>query len=50
MGVLIAVFVIIAIVLLLGMIGDKDANNRRNYSYSFCAIVLSITLLMCKFL
>lgn len=49
MSALVAMFVVIAILLLLGMIGDKDANNRRNYTYSFCTVVLAITLLICKF-
>ena len=50
MGALIAIFSVIAIILLLGMIGDRDANNRKNYTYGFCTIVLAITLLICKFL
>ena len=50
MGALVAIFCIFAIILLLGMIGDKNAENRRNYTYGFCSLVAAITILAIKFM
>lgn len=33
---------IAAVVLLIGMIGDKEAANRRNYTYAFCMCLFTI--------
>lgn len=44
------VFCLAAILLLFGMIGDKDANNRRNYTYGFCTLVAAIVLILIKFM
>lgn len=38
-------FGILAVILLLGMIGDKDAQNRINFTYGFVAVILAIVAL-----
>lgn len=50
MGALIAVFCVIAVILLFGMIGDKDAENRKNFTLAFCTLVAAITLVVLKFM
>lgn len=42
-------FSLFAIILLFGMIGDKDADNRKNYTIAFCCVVLAIIVFIVKF-
>lgn len=39
---LMIVLVIFAVILFMGMIADKDVENRRNFTYGFCTVVLAI--------
>lgn len=39
---------VVAAILLMGMIGDKDAANRRNYTYAFCTCLAAIILVVMK--
>lgn len=41
-------FMVVAIILLLGMIGDQREDNRRNYTYAFCVVVAAIVLIIFK--
>lgn len=48
-----AIFAILCIfmtLLLFGMIGDKDAQNRKNFTYGFCATVIAIAVMIHKFM
>jgi len=36
---------IIAVILLFGMIGDKERQNRINFTYAFLAVILAIVAL-----
>lgn len=38
-------FAVMAVILLLGMIADKDEKNRRNFMYSFITTVIALTIL-----
>jgi hypothetical protein len=38
-------FVLFAIILFFGMIGDKDKTNRCNFTYAFIVCVVAIILL-----
>ena len=38
-------FAIFAVVLFLGMVGDKEKDNRRNYTYGFIATIAGIVAL-----
>ena len=38
-------FAVLAVILLFGMIGDKNEKNRRNFTYGFIAVVIGITIL-----
>ncbi|MEE1303064.1 MAG: hypothetical protein UHD64_09815 [Bacteroidales bacterium] len=42
-------FGILAIIFALGMIADKDANNRKNFTIAFCLLVIAITVFIIKF-
>ncbi len=42
-------FSLFAIILLFGMIGDKDVNNRKNYTMAFCFVLLAIVVIILKF-
>lgn len=44
MEIIIILFVIMAIVLFIGMIGDDNADNRRNMCQAFVAVVLAIAI------
>lgn len=39
---------IMTVVLFLGMIADKDENNRKNFTYAFMVCVLALVI-FCKF-
>ena len=39
-------FLLFAGILLFGMIGDKDAQNRKNYTRGFCIIVAAVTIIL----
>lgn len=39
---------VMAVILLMGMIGDKDATNRRNYTYAFCTCLAAIIFVVMK--
>lgn len=41
-------FSLMAVILLFGMIGDKDANNRKNFTYGFVALVIVIAITILK--
>lgn len=45
MGAMLTIFTIIMIILLLGMVGDGDVNNRKNYTLAFCTVVIAIMIL-----
>lgn len=42
-------FGILATVFALGMIADKDAENRRNFTIAFVTLIVAITVLVIKF-
>lgn len=48
MGALFAILSIFMTILLLGMVGDKDAQNRKNFTYGFCAVVFAIVIMVIK--
>lgn len=48
METIVAMFCIFAILLLLGMVGDRNAENRKNYASGFCVLVIAITVLALK--
>lgn len=48
MNAILAIFIILSIILLLGMIGDKDSQNRKNYTYAFCTLVIAIVVIAFK--
>lgn len=50
MAIILILFVLAFIICLFGMIGDKDANNRKNYTYAFCTLVLAIVFILYKFM
>lgn len=41
---------VLAMILMMGMIGDKDASNRKNFTIAFCIVILMIIVLTIKFL
>lgn len=45
---LIVFLCIVAVILLMGMIGDKDAANRRNYTYAFCTCLIALIIVVMK--
>lgn len=49
MGALSAMFCLMAILLLIGMIGGKEVEDRKNFTIAFCVLVLAITALALKF-
>lgn len=38
-------FAILAFILFCGMIGDKEAGNRKNFTYGFIAVIAGIVAL-----
>lgn len=38
-------FIILALILFLGMIADKDRDNRKNFSNCFMAVIAAIVIL-----
>ena len=48
--VILILFSVFALIFLIGMIGDKDAENRRSFAFAFCTLVLAIVLILYKFL
>ena len=36
---------IIAGILLMGMIGDRDARNRKNFTWAFIAVIVAVVAL-----
>ena len=42
-------FGILAIIFALGMIADKDADNRKNFTIAFVTLIVAITVLIIKF-
>lgn len=48
MELLIVVLSVLMIILLLGMIGDKEPENRRNFTYGFCTVVLALIVVILK--
>ena len=44
--VILIIFSILAVVFFLGMIGDKDVNNRKNFTHAFCVLAIAITLML----
>lgn len=45
MEVIIVVFMIMAVILFMGMLADKDSDNRRNFGQSFMVVVMAIVIL-----
>lgn len=44
---LLIIFVcVVAGILLLGMIADSDAENRKNFTYAFCTCLLALTMIL----
>ena len=43
---LMIVFIIFAAILFMGMIADKDIENRRNFTYGFCTAILAIVAIV----
>lgn len=41
-------FSLFAAILLFGMVGDADANNRKNFTYGFCTVIIAIVLIFLK--
>lgn len=41
-------FSIIAVILLIGMIGDKDADSRKNFTVAFCMSLIAIIAIALK--
>lgn len=41
-------FSLMAVILFFGMVGDKDANNRKNFTYGFVALVIAILAISLK--
>lgn len=39
------IFTIMAVILFLGMIADKDYNNRKNFAQAFMVVVAAIIIL-----
>lgn len=50
MAVILVLFLVASAILFFGMIGDKDANNRKNYMCAFCTLVLAIVFIVYKFM
>lgn len=48
MGAMFAILTIFMTILLLGMVGDKDAQNRKNFTYAFCVVVVAIVVMILK--
>ena len=36
----------ITIILMIGMIADKEAENRKNFTYGFCTCLLALTMIL----
>ena len=49
MAAVMILFSLFATILLFGMIGDKEANNRRNYTYAFCSVVIVSAIIIFKY-
>jgi hypothetical protein len=43
---LMIVLIIFAVILFMGMIADKDIENRRNFTYGFCTVILAIVAIV----
>ena len=48
MGAMFTLFLIIMTLLLFGMIGDKDATNRKNFTYAFCVVTIVVGVMVVK--
>ena len=45
---MVAFLAVMAVILLLGMIADKDSENRKNFTYAFMTVIMAIAI-FCKF-
>lgn len=43
-------FGVLAVIFALGMIADKDADNRKNFTITFVVLIIAITVLIIKFM
>lgn len=46
MKMLIIFVCVISGILLLGMVADDDAENRKNFTYGFCTCMLALTMII----
>ena len=46
---LIIFFCVLATIFAMGMIADKDANNRKNFAIAFCTLIIAIIVFVIKF-
>ena len=42
-------FCVLAAIFALGMIADRDANNRKNFAIAFCTLIIAIVVFVIKF-
>lgn len=43
---LIVILVLFAIILFMGMIADNNIENRRNFTYGFCTVILALAAIV----
>ena len=46
MEILVILLMLVALILFLGMMGDKEQANRNNYTQAFCVVVAEVVLLV----
>ena len=46
MAILVILLMLVGIIFFLGMMGDKEQENRKNYTQAFCVVVAAVALLL----